>query len=154
MDELADRYADRGVTSVFLYTREAHPGENYRHHRSMDDKRSVARAFRSHSQVRRTILLDDLEGTAHHAYGLLPNMTWIIGRGGLIIYKSAWTAPPDVEDALNWALDHWPRRGPDKLVPFYSERLGWRVRDEQAFKEGLERTGPQAVSDFYGPKKT
>jgi hypothetical protein len=25
--------------------------------------------------VRRTILVDDLDGTAHRAYGLLPNMT-------------------------------------------------------------------------------
>ena len=34
MDDLADRFADRGVSSVFIYTREAHPGENYRHHQS------------------------------------------------------------------------------------------------------------------------
>ena len=80
MDDLADRYADRGVTSVFLYTNEAHPGENYPHHTSMDVKRANARAFVEHSKLRRSVVLDDLEGGAHHAYGLLPNMTWIISR--------------------------------------------------------------------------
>ena len=61
MDDMADRYADRGVSSVFIYTREAHPGENYRHHRSMDEKRANARAFVEHSAVRRRILVDDLD---------------------------------------------------------------------------------------------
>jgi hypothetical protein len=61
--------------AVFIYTREADPGEHYRHHKSMDDKRHNARAFREYSGIRRQILLDDLEGTANHAYGLPPNMS-------------------------------------------------------------------------------
>lgn len=84
MEQLSDQFSDRAVRSVFIYTREAHPGENYRHHQSMDDKRRNARAFQEHSKVRRQILLDDLSGSAHRAYGALPNMTWIMGRGGLI----------------------------------------------------------------------
>lgn len=150
MDDLADRYADRGVTSAFVYTREAHPGEHYRHHTSMDDKRRCARALVEHGPMRRTVLLDDLEGTAHHGWGLLPNMTWIIGRGGLIVYKSTWTDAGDVEHALIDALDHVGRRSKDKLLPFYSERLAWRHKDESTFRAGLERAGPQAVTDFYG----
>ena len=82
MDAFTDRLADRAVRSVFIYTREAHPGENYRHHTSMDDKRRNARAFQSHSKVKRQILLDTLSGDAHQGYGILPNMTWIMGRGG------------------------------------------------------------------------
>ena len=72
MEDLASRYADRAVRSVFIYTREAHPGENYRHHESMEDKRAVARAFVEHSNVKREILLDDLEGSAHRTYGPCP----------------------------------------------------------------------------------
>ena len=150
MDDLADRFAPRGVTSAFVYTREAHPGENYPFHRSLDDKRRNARAFVEHSQVRRPVLLDDLDGTAHQAYGLLPNMTWIVGRGGLIVYKAAWTDAKDVEDALTWALDHLPRRAKDNLRTIYTERLGWRGTDHAGFRAGLERAGPQAVRDFYG----
>jgi hypothetical protein len=152
MDDLADRFADRGVTSVFVYTREAHPGEHYRHHTSMDDKRRNAAAFREHSAVRRRILLDDLDGAAHHGYGLLPNMTWIVMPGGRIAYKAAWTAAEDVESALAWTLDHLERRRSERLVPLYSERLAWRRNDPAAFRAGLERAGPQAVRDFYGDK--
>ena len=153
MDAFTDRLADRTVRSVFIYTREAHPGEHYRHHSSMDDKRSNARAFQKHSNVSRQILLDDVEGTAHQGYGILPNMTWIIGRGGVILYKGAWTGVEDVEDAYNSLMDGQARRIDDQLVPFYSERFSWRTRDDAKFISGLERAGPQAVSDFYPNKK-
>jgi len=148
MEELADRYADRAVRSIFVYTREAHPGENYRHHRSMDDKRRNARAFVEHSSIRRQILLDSLDGAAHHTYSLLPNMTWIIGRGGFIHYKSAWTSPNDVADALDALLDYQANRVKNQWVPFYSERSAWSTRDPAKFQEGLVRAGPQAVEDY------
>ncbi len=148
MDQLARRYADRAVRSVFIYTREAHPGENYRHHASMDDKRRNARALLDKGKVRREILLDNLEGTAHRAYGLLPNMTWIIGRRGFIHYKSAWTSSDDVADALEAILDFETNRARNQWVPFYSERSAWSYRDQQKFSDGLQRAGGQAVADY------
>jgi len=153
MEDMARRYANRAVRSVFVYTREAHPGESYRHHTSMDDKRHHARAFKEHCRVERPILLDDLAGTAHRAYGMLPNMTWIIGRGGVIHYKAAWTDRADIEAALNATLDGLERRVAEQLAPFHSERLAWRVRDMEAFRRELERAGAQAVSDFFGPRR-
>lgn len=148
MERLADQYANRAVRSVFIYTREAHPGENYRHHRSMDDKRRNARAFVEHSKLRRQILLDDFEGAAHRAYGMLPNMTWIIGRGGMIHYKSAWTSETDVADALEGVLEFQANRTKNQWVAFYSERSAWSRRDMNLFKAGLERAGPQAIADY------
>lgn len=148
MERLADQFASRAVRSVFIYTREAHPGENYRHHGSMDDKRRNARAFAAHSKLRRQVLLDDLDGTAHRAYGMLPNMTWIVGRGGMIHYKSAWTSEADVIDALEGALDFHANRAKNQWVVFYSERSAWSRRDMSLFKAGLERAGPQAVADY------
>lgn len=133
MEDLADRYANRAVRSVFIYTREAHPGENYRHHASMDDKRRNALAFRQHNRIQRQILIDDLEGSAHRAYGLLPNMTWIIGRGGFIHYKAAWTSPADVANALETVLDFQANRAKQQWIPFYSERSAWSSRDQVRF---------------------
>ena len=150
MEEMAARYAHRSVRSVFLYTREAHPGEHYRHHSSMNDKRRNALAFRAEFNVRRPILLDDLNGTAHRAFGMLPNMSWIIGSGGLIHYKAAWTDPADIEDALRYTLDAMERRSSGKLQPYHSERLKWRGRDDEKFRNRLMRNGPQAITDFYG----
>ena len=150
LDDMAERYADRGVTSVFIYTREAHPGENLPHHTSQEVKRSQARAFQNERGVRRPILLDDLEGTAHRAFGLLPNMSWILGRGGLILYKAAWTDSQDLESGLVDSLDALAEPRSMTLRPAHTERLLWRLRDEASFRAGLERAGPQAVKDFYG----
>lgn len=149
MDDMAQRYADRGVTSVFIYTREAHPGENLPHHTSQDLKRAHARAFQTECNVRRRILLDDLDGGAHRAFGLLPNMSWILARGGLILYKAAWTDSEDLESALVDSLDALAKRRTMELRPAYTERLLWRIGDEASFRAGLERAGPQAVRDFY-----
>ena len=148
MEDLARRYAHRAVRSVFIYTREAHPGENYRHHTSMGVKRANARAFKEHSGIRRQILLDNLEGTAHRTYGLPPNMTWIMGRGGFIHYKAAWTAAADVEDALKEIIYFQENQLKEQLVPFYSERSAWSKRDRAKFMAGLERNGPQAIEDY------
>lgn len=150
MEEMAARYAHRSVRSVFLYTREAHPGEHYRHHTSKDDKRRNARAFKMEFDVKRQILLDDLDGAAHRAYGMLPNMSWIVGPGAMIHYKAAWTDPADIEDALRYSLDGLERRAKDKLLPFHSERLKWRVRDDEKFRARLIKNGPQAIKDFFG----
>jgi hypothetical protein len=153
MEDMARRYADRAVRSVFLYTREAHPGENYRHHSTIADKRHHARAFRRHNDIERQILLDDVVGTAHRAYGGLPNMTWIIGRGGVIYYKAAWTDAADIEKVLVETLDALERRKSQPIAPFHTERLSWRSRDMEAFRRQLEIAGPQAVSDFFGPRR-
>jgi hypothetical protein len=150
MEEMAVRYAPRSVRSVFIYTREAHPGERCRHHTSMADKRRNARDFKTEFKVKRQILLDDLDGTVHRAYGMLPNMSWIVGRGGLILYKAAWTDPSDIEDALKYSLDAMGHKNKDKLMPYYSERLRWRLRDDEKFRARLAKNGPQAVRDFYG----
>lgn len=149
MDDLAERSANRSVGSIFLYTREAHPGETYRHHTTMDDKRANARAFQTEFNAKRKIYLDTVEGDAHRGYGLLPNMTWIIGRGGIIHYKAAWTDAPHVEKALDYVIDSMARRKDEGLTPFYSELQCWRENDREGFRAGLERNGPQAISDFF-----
>lgn len=153
MEVLASKYADRAVRQVFVYTREAHPGELMRHHETMDDKRHNAIALKEKFGVTRQILLDDIDGTAHKAWGMLPNMSYIVLRGGLLVYRAAWTSMPDIDDALGQALDAGSRRTKDKLTPFYSERLGFRPNDMEKFRAGLEKNGPQAVSDFF-PKKS
>lgn len=153
MDKMAEEFADRAVNSVFIYTREAHPAENTRHHRSMDEKRSNARAFRKALNVRRPILLDSLEGDAHRAFGMLPNMTWIIGRGGVIHYKAAWTDASHIAQAISKILKNQEDRIEKGLTPFYCETLSWRVRDGEGFDRGLERNGPQATEDFYRTAK-
>jgi hypothetical protein len=149
MDALAADFAARGFDSLFVYTREAHPGELMPHHTSFEQKLAHARRFRDEQSVRRRILVDSLDGVCHRAYGALPNTTWVILRGGTIAYKAAWTDATDVRLAMeNVARIADLRRLGGRLAPFWTERLGFRVVDQAAFNAGLERNGPKAVAEF------
>ncbi len=146
---MAKDFALKGTHFVFLYTREAHPGENYPAHRSFEQKLDHARAFKEEFNVERPILADDLTGTAHKLYGSLPNMTYLIGRGGRVLFRADWTDPPTIEHAINYVLNLRARRRDGlRLAPFYAEFVGYRWNDPAKFQEGLKRAGQQAVDDF------
>ena len=150
MNEIADRYADDHVGSIFLYTHEAHPGEHYPHHTSMEQKLHHARDLRDELRVTRPILVDSLDGACHRAYGSMPNMTWIFTRSGSPVYKADWTDANSVENAVVYFLDVVKRRrSGERLAPFMVERLDYRNSDPEAFRKGLERNGPKAVREFY-----
>jgi hypothetical protein len=149
MNALAERYRDHGVGSIFLYTHEAHPGEYYPHHTSMEQKFRHARDLRDVLGVTRLILLDALDGACHRAYGSMPNMTWIFTGSGIPVYKSDWTDHHSVANALDYFLAVLGRRrSGERLAPFRVERLDYRNQDRTAFYQGLERNGPKAVEEF------
>jgi hypothetical protein len=89
--------------------------------------------------------VDDLDGTVHRAYGLLPNMSWVLDRGGTILYKAMWTSAAHVGEFLDRREAAPP--GPASST-FYAEQLASVVRDRPAFRHGLERNGPRAVAEF------
>lgn len=149
MNDIAERYADQGIGSIFLYTNEAHPGEFYPHHNSMEQKLAQARDLRDVLGVTRPILVDALDGVCHRAYGSMPNMSWIIGRSGTPVYKSDWTDAKSVENAIIYFLEVLQRRRDgQRLAPFQVERLDYRTSDREAFFEGLALSGPKAVEEF------
>ena len=86
----------------------------------------------------------------HLAYGGLPNMSWVLGRGGLILYKAMWTSADRIGDFL----DRFQAQ-PLYLVhaPFHTEQLEVRRRDSQEFTRGLQRNGPRAVAEFASAEK-
>src|SRR5581483_3165037 len=146
---MAKIFADKGIAFLFVYTREAHPGENYPAHSSMEQKIAHAKAFRVHKHIERRILVDDLSGTGHLQYGDLPNMTYLIGRGGRVLFRSDWTDPPTIELMLNYMLNvREKRRAGERMTGFYAEFAGFRVNDRAKFMESLKIAGPQAVEDF------
>lgn len=146
---MAKAFADKGFAFLFVYTREAHPGENYGPHRSMEQKIAHARAFREHCHIERPILVDDLVGTGHRLYGELPNMTYLIGRGGRVLFRSNWTDAPTIEFMIHYLVNvRARRREGERLAPFYAEFVGYRLTDPRKFQEGLHIGGPQAIADF------
>ena len=149
MNEIAERYADGDVGSIFLYTHEAHPGEFYPHLTSMEQKFAHARDLRDKLGVTRPIVLDALDGACHRAYGSMPNMTWIVTRSGIPVYKADWTDAGSVANAASYFVDVARRRRErERLVPFRVERLDFRTSEVEAFYRALERNGPKAVREF------
>jgi hypothetical protein len=149
MNAIAERFAPQGVGSIFLYTREAHPGEHYPHLTSMEQKFRHARDLRDKLGVTRPILLDALDGACHRAYGSMPNMSWIFTRSGVPVCKSEWTDARSIENAIEYVLDVLERRrAGERLAAFRVERLDFVTQDDQAFYQGLERNGPKAMREY------
>jgi len=149
MNEMADKYAEQKVGSIFLYTHEAHPGEHYPHLTSFEQKLKHAQDLRDVLNVTRPILVDSLDGACHRHYGTMPNMTWIFNKAGTPVYKSDWSDAESVENALIYFLNvAQRRRNREKLVPFRVERLDYRRSDSDEFYASLERSGPKAVREF------
>src|SRR3972149_287541 len=142
MNAIAERHKERGVGSIFLYTHEAHPGEYYPHHTSMEQKLRHARDLRDKLDVTRPILVDSLGGACHRAYGSMPNMSWIFTRSGVAIYKSDWTDARSVENAIAYFLDvNERRRSGERLAPFRVERLALSGPGPGGLFQGAGRRG-------------
>lgn len=149
MNTIAARFSAQAVGSVFIYTHEAHPGENYPYLASMEQKHRHGVALRDILGVTRPVLLDTLDGDCHRAFGSMPNMTWIFNKSGIPVYKSDWTDAYSVENALVYFLGVVQRRKDGRrLVPFTVERLDFREKDRDSFYLRLGVNGPKAVDEF------
>ena len=149
MDALSDKYAEKGVGSVFLYTHEAHPAENYPPLRSMEQKLRHAHDIHHVLGSRRIVVVDALDGACHRAYGSMPNMTWIFTRAGMPIYKAPWTDAESVANAIAYYVEVAERRrAGERLIPVSVQRLDYRTSDQEGFYAGLARNGPRAVTEF------
>ncbi len=124
------------------------------HHDSFGRKLAGARLLREETGIRRDILVDDLAGTVHRAYGLMPNMTWVIDQGGRVAYKANWTSAANVEAFLGRFLaargQHPPGTAP---VMYETEQTEFRHPDRQRFTRHLLRNGPRAAQEFERAQK-
>ena len=99
MNALQAQYPE--VHFLLLYIREAHPGQRTRAVQSLDEKIKNAQATKRLYGEKREVLVDDFEGTAHKLYGSMPNMTYVIGKNGVVKFRANWT---DI-DALKKVLE-------------------------------------------------
>jgi hypothetical protein len=96
--KLQAKYPD--IEFLLVYVREAHPGTRLGPHESDSQKIKRAQQLRDFYDEPRRILIDDLDGTMHKAYGELPNMVYIINPNGQIIYRSDWAFPKRINKVL------------------------------------------------------
>jgi len=76
-------------------------------------------------------------------------MSWVIGRGGRILYKSEWTIAANVEAFLTRLQEGQSRRPPKGITgPYFTEQVEYRDLDRTAFCQRLHRNGPRAYQEF------
>ncbi len=96
--EIVEKFSD--VNFVMVYVREAHPGERMGPHQSMEEKFKAAALVAPRYKEFLRVLVDNLEGDFHRAYGAMPNVVYIIRPDGTIHYRCNWAAPHLIEAAL------------------------------------------------------
>ena len=154
LSELREKYLHRGFEFFIVYVREAHPGENFPHHTSLEQKLAHARKLRDLEEVKIPILVDDFRGTTHKAYGILPNMVYLIDREGVVAYKSDWTDAVELDGMCESLirLDEMKARQVPIVRQGISERLHW-IPMEPALRERVyRRSGEKAIQDYLNAK--
>ena len=115
----------------------------------MDQKLEHARAFRDGFKIKRPILVDEVRGSGHQLYGGLSNMTFIVGRGGNLLYKANWTDPGFIQVAVDYFQGVRDQRKEGiRLAPYMGDIIGYRVVDHEEWYSGIGRGGQQALDDF------
>lgn len=96
--KVREKYPD--VEWLVVYVREAHPGEKARPAKTIDEKIAYAKRNRDDYKEGRKILVDDVKGTWHHDWGLLPNTVYVINPEGKVIYRADWSFAHNVDRVL------------------------------------------------------
>ena len=139
MEAITHRHPEAAF--LVVYTREAHPGDVTPEHRSPEDKSAAARRLLTEESITRTVLVDDVEGTVHRAYGGAWDAAYVIDASGTVVLRQAWTHPDEVEQVLTELAAGRPvaARETTDMAPPSDRPMG----------EGLLRGGKRALFDFY-----
>ncbi len=147
--DLYDDYADEDVEFLFVYVREAHPGEELPPHRNMNDKVHAAGVLRDEEGLDMPILIDDLGGKVHRKYSGQPNPTFLIDKSGRIAYRQLATDPADLKDALDELLEIQEDRGVDHAVVNGGQSESMPAIKPMLYAHrALERGGSKAIDNF------
>src|SRR5713226_6895849 len=141
MERLAREHS--AVSFLVIAIREAHPGELLPQHRTTAEKRSAARKLAIEEGIGRRVLVDDLEGTVHRAYGGAWNPVYVLDGKGNVVFRRAWNHPGEVATALAALEDSSsaPTSESVEMPPLSGRQaIGLRL---------LERGGREALLDFY-----
>lgn len=98
MNDAAVKHPD--VVFLLIYTREAHPGQKMPAFEAMSEKIERVQRLKNEEPENRMILIDDMQGTIHCAYGKMPNSAVIIDKDGKFAFHAQWNDPVAIDEAL------------------------------------------------------
>jgi len=151
LNELYRRYRDQGFEFFTVYVREPHPGEDYDAHKNWEQKRKFAQDCREQDGIQTKLLVDDLGGTVHIAYGSLPNMIYIVDKNGSVAYKAMWTDHREIAQVLeNLVVADELQANGVRVKPSYTEKINY-IPAEYAGglrEKVFNRAGKKAWEDY------
>jgi alkyl hydroperoxide reductase subunit AhpC len=149
VNELYDRLRGEDVEFIFVYVREAHPGERIPAHESTSDKVAAAWLLRKEEQLEMPVVVDDLRGSIHRKYGKLPNPAFLIDKSGRVAFRSMWTNPEELSAAFEELLELEQEREIDHAVVRGGEDLSMPLSYSSLNSyRALERGGKDSIRDF------
>jgi alkyl hydroperoxide reductase subunit AhpC len=149
INELYDRFRGDEVEFLFVYVREAHPGEIIPAHGSIREKTEAARLLRDEEDMHMPIIVDDLRGSIHRKYSRLPNPAFLIDKAGRVAFLSLWSKPEGLGRAIEELLKLQEERGVDHVVVGEDKDLAMPMSYSSLYAyRALERGGKQSLSDF------
>lgn len=149
LQKLYDDYSDDGVEFLFVYVREAHPGDQLPAHSSMSDKLTAAELLRDEEDLDFPILVDDLSGKVHRKYSGQANPAFLIDKSGRVSYRQLALAPGEMQDAIEELLERQQERGVDHAIVHGGESTDMPAVKPMLFAHrALERGGQTAISNF------
>jgi alkyl hydroperoxide reductase subunit AhpC len=156
MNQLYREYNGKDTQFLFVYVREAHPGESIPAHGSREDKIHAAERLRDEEEIAMPVLVDELRGAIHRKYGRMPNSTFLVDKSGRIAFRALWTQPSVVEDALQELLERQRDRRVEHAIVDGGENRSFPLSYAlvHAYRV-LERGGEKSLADFrqaLGPR--
>ena len=149
INELYDRFRGDDIEFLFIYVREAHPGEIIPAHHSAREKTEAARLLRDEEDMRMPIVVDDLRGSIHRKYSQLPNPAFLIDRAGRVSFLSLWSKPEGLGRAIQELQNLQSERGVDHVIVNGGQDLAMPVPySALSAYRALERGGKQSLNDF------
>lgn len=149
INQLYDRFRGDDVEFLFIYVREAHPGERIRAHRSNGEKREAAHTLRDEEELVMPVLVDDLRGSIHRMYSGLPSPAFLIDKAGRVAFRARWARPEGIESAIERLLELQHERGVDHVVVNGGQDLAIPLsyRALSSYR-ALERGGERSLREF------
>jgi hypothetical protein len=149
LNELYDLVGGDEIEFLFVYVREAHPGERIPAHDSAADKVAAAKLLREEERIEMPMVVDDLSGSIHRKYSRLPNPSFLIDKSGRVAFRSMWANPEELAAAIEELLEKEHHREEDHAIVRGGEDLSMPVSYAMLSSfRALERGGRIALADF------
>jgi peroxiredoxin len=149
INELYDHFRGDDLEFLFVYVREAHPGERVPAHHTAADKVRSAALLRDEEQVAMPLLVDDVSGPIHRKYSKLPSPAFLIDRSGRVAFRSMWANPEELASAIEELMELQQERRVDHIVVRGGQDLSMPLPYERLYSyRALERGGEDSVNDF------